>query len=316
MLASLADHLWQSVLFCALGFVLARLARRNPASVRLRLWRVCAVKFLVPFALVFALGEWLGFPLVHSADPLPPRLVDGVAALTPWISPAQADNLPRSGLGAFLLAGVITAAICFRFVTGALRVEFERANGEAWLLSSAHEDAPRPLGFFKAALFTSCAIWCFGTALVAGAVSDGLWRRALLIENARALRNAPVAMNEAAPGMGSRSRILAGADGVLLRNINLQHLIAVAYGVSHFSVTNDQMYPADEKPELTSWFITPHYDVRIAASIREPDEFDPYALRQRVTELLVARFGLEIHVNGECQPPCGRFDTRRDDRPL
>ena len=61
---------------------------------------------------------------------------------------------------------------------------------------------------------------------------------------------------------------------------------------------------------------TPYYDVRISASIREPDQFDPYALRQRVTRLLVERFGLEIHVNGHCQPPCGRWDKRRDDRPL
>ena len=79
----LADHLWQSLLFCALGALLAGLARDNPAIVRLWLWRICALKFLVPFALVFALGGWLGFPLVHSADPLPERLVRGAAAITP-----------------------------------------------------------------------------------------------------------------------------------------------------------------------------------------------------------------------------------------
>ncbi len=123
-------------------------------------------------------------------------------------------------------------------------------------------------------------------------------------------------MNEAEPGMGSRSRIDAQADGVLIRNINIQNLIAVSYGVSHFSVTTNQMYSEDTDPELNSWLLTPNYDVRISASIREPGEFDPYALRQRVTELLVERFGLEIHVNGKCQPPCGRWDKRRDDRPL
>jgi hypothetical protein len=53
----------------------------------------------------------------------------------------------------------------------------------------------------------------------------------LLIENSSALRDAPVIMDEAAPGMGSRSRIYAKSNGVLIRNINLQDLIAVSYGV-------------------------------------------------------------------------------------
>ncbi|HEY5809066.1 MAG TPA: hypothetical protein VIT67_13920 [Povalibacter sp.] len=315
MLAAVADHLWQSLLFCALAALLAGLARKNPAIVRLWLWRTCALNFMVPFALVFALGDWLGFPLVHSDDPLPERLVRGAAAITPWVSPAQSGFQPRISLLA-LLAGLAAALFCFRLITGAIRVEFERSRQEAWLLDAAADDAPPALGFIKAALFTSCAIWCFGGALLGGAISDGNWRRGLLIENSRALRDAPVVMDEAAPGMGSRSRIYAKSDGVLIRNINLQDLIAVSYGVSHFSVTTNQMYSADAKPEFNSWLRTPSYDVHISASIREPEEFDPYALRQRMTTLLVKRFGLEIHVNGKCQPPCGRWDTRRDDRPL
>jgi len=315
MLAAIADHLWQSLLFCALGALLAGLARNNPAIVRLWLWRICAVKFLLPLALLFALGEWLGFPLVHSADPLPEQLVRGAAGITPWVAPAQSGILPRAGL-AFLLAGLAAALLCFRFVTGALRVAFERACEEAWLLAAAADDAPPALGFCKAALFTSCAICCLGGALLGGAISDGNWRRALLIENSRALRDAPVVMDEAQPGMGSRSRVVARADGVLIRNVNIQNLIAVAYGVSHFSVSTNQMYSKDSDPKLNAWLLTPNYDVRISATIREPGEFDPYALRQRVTELLVKRFGLEILVNGQCQPPCGRWDPRRDDRPL
>ena len=74
LLGRIADHLWQSLLFCALGASLAYLARDNAAVVRLWLWRICSLKFLVPFSLLFALGRWLGFPLMHSADPLPARL--------------------------------------------------------------------------------------------------------------------------------------------------------------------------------------------------------------------------------------------------
>ena len=144
-------------------------------------------------------AEWLGFPPVHSADPLPEQLVRGAAGITPWLAPAQSGILPRAGL-AFLLAGLAAALLCFRFVTGALRVDFERAlRVKPGSLEAAADEAPPALGFFKAALFTTCAICCLGGALLGGAISDGNWRRALLIENSRALRDAPVIMDEARP---------------------------------------------------------------------------------------------------------------------
>lgn len=316
MLAALADHLWQSVLVCALCAALAGLSRNNAAIIRLWLWRACALKFLLPFALLYALGQWLGFPLMHSADPIPPRLVSLTATLLPWLAPAQSGVLARVGVMLFLLAGVVAAVLCVRLSKRRQWKEFTRASQEAGSIEAAAPDAPPALGFIKAALITSCVIWSAGLALVGGAIDDALWRRELLIDNARALRDAPVLMTQSAPGMGSRSRLVARGDGISIRNINLQDLIALAYGVSHFSVTTNQMHPKDSEPERTSWLLTPSYDVQIRAVIREPGEFDPYALRQRVTVLLVERFGMEINVNGQCQPPCGRWDRRRDDRPL
>ena len=99
---------------------------------------------------------------------------------------------------------------------------------------------------------------------------------------------------------------------------SIQTVIAQAVTSRPTSInpTAESSPEADPEPEVNSGLRSPLYDVRISASIREPEEFDPYALRQRVTTLLVKRFGLEIHVNGKCQPPCGRWDTQRDDRPL
>jgi hypothetical protein len=316
MLAGIADHLWQSFLCCTLCALLALLVRRNAALVRLWLWRICALKFLVPFALPFALGQWLGFPLMHTADPLPPWLVSTAATMTPWLAPARAGALSPAGLVVFLLAGLAGAVACVQFSKRRQLAELGRAWQEAERIESASDDAPPAVGFVKAAVITSCGIWTAGIALLGGAIDDGLWRRELLIENARALRDAPVVMTEAAPGMGTRSRLVARDDGVWIRNINIQHLIAVAYGVSHFSVTSNQFFPEDSAPESNSFLLAPCFDVRIQAQIREPDEFDPYALRQRITRLLVDRFGIEINVNGQCQPPCGRWDKRRDERPL
>jgi hypothetical protein len=309
MLAGIADHLWQSFLFCALCALLALLARSNAALVRLWLWRIGALKFLLPFALLFAFGQWLGFPLMHTADPLPPWLVSAAAAMTPWLAPARSGSLSPAGLVVFLLAGLAVAVACVQFSK-------RRQHAELARIEAASDDAPAALGFFKAALITSCGIWTAGIALLGGAIDDGLWRRELLIANARALRDAPVLMTEAAPGMGTRSRLVARADGVWIRNINVQNLIAISHGVSHYSVTSNQFFPEDSAPELSSFLLAPCFDVHIQARIREPGEFDPYALRQRITRLLVDRFGIEINVNGQCQPPCGRWDKRRDDRPL
>jgi len=316
MLAAVADHLWQSLLCFALGASLAALALHNAASIRLWLWRVCALKFLMPFALLFALGEWLGYPQRYSVDPKRATLVRGAATLGSWLSPAQTGVLSGKTASAFLVAGLAAAFVCVQFSRRRQHVESARAVVESVSIEAASDDAPPPLGFLKAALFTSCAISMIGISLMGGAIKDGLWRRELLAANAASLREAPVLMSEATPGMGARSRIFADRNGVLIRNINVQELIAVSYGVSHFSVTSDQMYPKESDPERNSWMLAPYYDVRIAAPIREPGEFDPYALRQRVTRLLVERFGLEIHVNGTCQRPCGRWDVAPDEPPL
>ena len=70
-----------------------------------------------------------------------------------------------------------------------------------------------------------------------------------------------------------------------------------------------QMFPEDTPPEIKYWVLLPRYDVRVAAPIHVPEEFDPYALRQILTKLLADRFGLEIYVKQKCQPPCGRYNV-------
>ena len=56
---ALADHLWQSTLFAAVVGCLALLLRRNSARLRCLLWLVAPAKFLIPFALLTAIGARL-----------------------------------------------------------------------------------------------------------------------------------------------------------------------------------------------------------------------------------------------------------------
>jgi uncharacterized protein (TIGR03435 family) len=107
--------------------------------------------------------------------------------------------------------------------------------------------------------------------------------------------------------MGRRSRIDVRPDGILIRNISVQDLVALAYGVNHYAVWGNQMM-YDDDPDAKSWLVDSHYDLRIRARIAAPEDFDPYALRPRITQLLADRFGFEVYVNGKCQPPCGVYN--------
>jgi hypothetical protein len=307
MPAALVDHLWQSLLFCTLCASLAWLLRGNAAHVRLWLWRLCVLKWLVPFSVPFALGRWLGFPVYHSADRVPETLVRAADSLLPLLSPAQSAQLGALAITKCLLALLPAAAAFVWRASGALRVERRLAHDEARRSDADPDDVPPGLGFVKGALLAWCVLTIGGGALLGGAIADRRWRLELMAEHARSLRAAPVSMTEAEPGMGARWRVEAHADGILIRNISLQDLIALAHGVSHYSVWGIQMSKPSDDPDARSWLVSPRYDLRIRARIVEPDDFDPYSLRGRITRYLAERFGLELYINGECQAPCGNY---------
>ena len=57
--AALVNHLWQSTVVTAAVAWLALALRNNQARVRYWLWMIASLKFLVPFSLLMAVGEWL-----------------------------------------------------------------------------------------------------------------------------------------------------------------------------------------------------------------------------------------------------------------
>ena len=64
---ALANHLWQSTVFAVLAGVLTLVLRRNHARARYWLWMAASVKFLVPFALLIAIGSHLAKPREAAA---------------------------------------------------------------------------------------------------------------------------------------------------------------------------------------------------------------------------------------------------------
>ena len=315
MLAALADHLWQSLLFCGMCAAASWIARCNSARLRLWLWRLAALKLVVPFALLFAVGRWMGFPAYHSADRVPTPLLAATDALTPILAPAGYSDVSGWAALGCVLALLAPVALFVPHLWRRLSIERVRAAGQAARLAMHPDDAPPGLGFFKAALFTFCAASIFSGTVMAGAIADRRWRQALLVTHVRALRDAPIVMHEAAPGMGLRWRIEATADGILIRNISIQDLVALSYGVNHYAVWGNQMMNADD-PDARPWLVDPRYDLRIGARLAQPAEFDAYALRPRLTRYLAERFGYEIYINNRCQPPCGNYGVPMPDDPM
>src|SRR5690349_11105449 len=66
MIATLANHLWQSTLFALAIATLTMACRKNQARVRHALWMAASLKFLVPFALFIAIGSEISWPASRS----------------------------------------------------------------------------------------------------------------------------------------------------------------------------------------------------------------------------------------------------------
>ncbi len=81
MISELANHLWQSTLFAVAVGVLTLMCRQNHASVRYWLWFSASIKFFIPFTLLTALGDRLGW-----ASTAPPIAAPAVSATLAQVS--------------------------------------------------------------------------------------------------------------------------------------------------------------------------------------------------------------------------------------
>jgi hypothetical protein len=308
MLDGTVDHLWQSLQFSGAACVLAWIARGHAAIVRLWLYRIAAFKFLVPFHLLFALGYWHGFPVAFSADAPPERIVEAVFAAMPWFTPAR-----PTGWNWLLLPVAVAASVTLlRWMARRRQAEEVQEHAERMRLERDPDDRQPGLGFLKSALFTTLTLVTFALPLTGGAIHGSLHRREVLIANALALRAAPMIIRPAVSGMGGRFVIRAAPEGVLIRNATIRDLAALAYGVHPYFVRGNHFVASGQE----DWLTNTRHDVFVTAGIVEPERFDSYALRQPLTKLLAEQFGLEIYVNGDCQPPCGRWGVALTPDPL
>jgi hypothetical protein len=312
MFAGLVDHLWQSAWVCGAITLLAHICRHNFARLRLWLWRIAALKFVFPFALLFAAGGRLGFHVRFPDDPAPPGLLAAFRAWGSLASPARVHEWSGWRLLLAMLGVLTITAACAWWLRRRLLDEQQRALEEALRRERDSDDFEPYPGFFASALLTACAMLFVAVPLLAGGLEDRQRHYELLVRNAQSLRDAAVTMKPAAPGMGRRFRIDADERGVSIRNVTIQELAGIAYGVTRYFVRGDHW----QAEGAEDWFIVPRYDVRVTGRVFEPGRFDPFALRARITRMLAERHGLEIYVDSKCQPPCGKYGVPMPADPL
>jgi hypothetical protein len=307
MAAALVDHLWQSLWCLVAVVVMAAALRGASAQVRVWLWRSAAAKFVVPFALLQSMGAWLGFPVMHASEPAPASLVALIQDLRPWLAPASNHELQGAPL---LAAMLLLLGICGGWVAWILRQLRVESSLARW--QAAHEfdesaPATRPVGFVRAAVITMFLILAVSAPTITGAVDDRQHRHELMLANARVLREAAYQIRVAPTGAGHRWRLHAAGHGVAVRNVSVQELIAIAFGVPPSAVMSNQTVSGEASDPYDYWMISPRYDLEITGSVLEPERFESYALHALITRVMAEKFGIEIHVNGRCQAPCGRW---------
>ncbi|HEX6637629.1 MAG TPA: hypothetical protein VF033_08220 [Steroidobacteraceae bacterium] len=288
------DHLWQSTLFVALVSGWTAMLARHSARLRLWLWRVAALKFVVPFAVFFELGAWLGFPVRHSAIAPPPLVVGAVDSSMPFAAPAQTLAAGSVMVGVELLCALLLTGVAAWWIARNLRVSTARYALELARTEADWAHVPPAPGFLKTLALAGGALILVVAPVVGGALRDRQWRQQSLAVDSLSLRDAAITLTETDWRFGDRTQVFATADGVVIRKINLQDLVAMVYGIGQFEVYGGAL----------PWLESPHYDLRVRGPIHTPAAFDPYSLREPVTNYLSREYGVAIRVNGACQDPC------------
>jgi bla regulator protein BlaR1 len=156
--------------------------------------------------------------------------------------------------------------------------------------------SPLSVGFVKAFALSTGTLLLAIAPLFAGALDDAARRRVEVERHARALWDAQFDITPAHDDGGMHARLSIAGRELSIRNSSLRELVALAYGVESRLISG-----------RGDWLDGDRYDVRVTLheDMRDPETFSPLALRTSVNKLLATRFNIEIHVNQQCQYPCG-----------
>jgi bla regulator protein BlaR1 len=165
-LIGLANHLWESTLFAVLVACLALLLRKNSARVRYLLWLAGSVKFLVPFALLTAIGAQIPWPsgqaqashVISTASQFAVQFTQfGAAGATALVPHTQSREVTLIVLGALWLVGALAvlARAVSRWMLVRRALHDSKETNQAFVIpvrSSASQLEPAIVGILRPVL--------------------------------------------------------------------------------------------------------------------------------------------------------------------
>jgi len=129
MLGALTNHLWQSTIFALAAAILTLAFRKNRAQVRYWIWLAASLKFLVPFALLIALGTNL-WQLLATKTAMPEITAPAVAQTILQITQPVPDTLSFAPSAQNTTNWLVVAVISI-WACGSLAILLMRSR--AWL---------------------------------------------------------------------------------------------------------------------------------------------------------------------------------------
>ncbi len=148
MIPSVVNHLWQSTAFAAVAWTLTLALRNNRAAIRYGIWLAASLKFLVPFALLAAIGAripWQSAPVIHTAP--------FSGAIQEFAHPFPANVAPLAPHAASPLPFVLT----FVWVCGIMAVTIHWLRQWQRTRSSAPLE-PAAIGIFRPIVYLPAGI--------------------------------------------------------------------------------------------------------------------------------------------------------------
>ena len=233
LVRALGDHLWQSTLVAAAAAALCLLLRGYGAHVRHAIAAVASLKFLMPFALLAAIGGWLPWP-APRVEPAPAAApVSAMRALGQPFSAPSAATLPAATAAP---AGTTAAAL---LPLGLLVV---------WAAGSVVALVRRAVAARHARAAVRCA-----RPIETGRVADA-FARISARDGARgvALRSSPLCVSPCVAGLVRP--VLLWPDGVDRQLTDAQLDAIVAHELAHVRRRDNVAAAAHAVVEILFWF--------------------------------------------------------------
>jgi len=156
--AALVNHLWQSTVVVLLAWLLTLILRNNHAGARYWVWMIASVKFVIPFALLMAIGEWFGTVVATPIErPALAVVMQEITQPFPQTAPAPAvEYFGPASLVATHHMNLLPAILIAVWLCGLLVISFSWAGRWFQIRAAVRASSPMQIERFREMPVLSC----------------------------------------------------------------------------------------------------------------------------------------------------------------